>query len=244
MPDWTPFIDKARHEDIPDDEVERWIATAKPCAVLDIGGDGPVVGVLGGAPALPAGTPHPDFPFVASIDLAALPADATDLTLPRDGHLLFFADALDLCDGDSASAVVHVPAGAETAPVPRGDEEPAGRALRLVRSTSLPNVGTTSVEHPHGSELGGVWWNTGDAVEPASGELRLGGYPWVWNADPRDLAAEYYGHDADPAAWVLLAQWNTDDVDLDLGVVHWSIHRDDLAVGRFDRVVGTGDMVG
>ncbi|MGW1025411.1 hypothetical protein ACWD4J_17175 [Streptomyces sp. NPDC002577] len=49
------------------------------------------MGRFGGRLLLPADTPDPAHPFVASIDLAALPADATDLPLPPDGRLLLFA---------------------------------------------------------------------------------------------------------------------------------------------------------
>ena len=74
--------------------------------------DGPVVGRFGGPAPLPAG--FPDLPkrtcLIASLDLAALPADATTLPLPRDGALLLLARSHD--DGlDAGGEAVYVPAG-------------------------------------------------------------------------------------------------------------------------------------
>ncbi|MCC8341132.1 hypothetical protein LMJ38_35165 [Streptomyces sp. R1] len=51
----------------------------RPCAVLSTRDDGPVAARFGGPVLLPVGTPHPPFPYVASIDLAALPQASTDL---------------------------------------------------------------------------------------------------------------------------------------------------------------------
>jgi hypothetical protein len=42
----------------------------------------------------------------------------------------------------------------------------------------------------------------------------------------------------------MLAQWRPDSEDLDLGLVHWLIRRDDLAARRFDRVRASADIVG
>lgn len=46
-----PFRDKALARGIPAADVERWMDTARPCATLGTGGDGPVVGRFGGAVA-------------------------------------------------------------------------------------------------------------------------------------------------------------------------------------------------
>ena len=80
------FRGEAIARGIPTDDVERWLATARPCATLTRDGDGPVVGRFGGPLLLPADTPDPATPFVASIELAALPSDMTDLPLPCDGQ--------------------------------------------------------------------------------------------------------------------------------------------------------------
>ncbi|SFR02930.1 protein of unknown function [Lentzea waywayandensis] len=105
------FREKAVAQGFSADEVERWAAVARPCLRLNLGGDGPVVGQFGGPLLLPADAPDPSHPFVASLDLAALPAEAAGLPLPADGHLLLFAfPEDDDCDGNVGSAV-HVPAG-------------------------------------------------------------------------------------------------------------------------------------
>jgi hypothetical protein len=57
---------------------------------------------------LPLDAPGPGFPFIASLDCAALPREATDLPLPSDGHLLFFADPDEM---DDEGAVMYIPAG-------------------------------------------------------------------------------------------------------------------------------------
>ncbi|MDX3325945.1 MULTISPECIES: hypothetical protein [Streptomyces] len=90
---FRPFREEAEAQGVPADDVERWLATARPCATLTLSDDdtGPLVGRFGGPLLLPSDTPDPGHPFVASVDLVALPADATDLLLPSDGRLLFFA---------------------------------------------------------------------------------------------------------------------------------------------------------
>ena len=93
------------------DSVAQWSALARPCVRLAQGGDGPTVGRFGGPLLLPADVPDPAHPFVASIDFAALPGEATGLPLPPDGHLLLFAfPEDDSCHADVGSAV-YVPAG-------------------------------------------------------------------------------------------------------------------------------------
>ncbi|MEW2397911.1 DUF1963 domain-containing protein [Streptomyces sp. NPDC046862] len=202
----SPFRDKAIAEGIPAEDVERWLATARPCATLtqdegeDGDGDGPVVGRFGGPLLLPADTPDPFHPFVASIDLAALPADATDLPLPPDGHLLLFAFVED--EGDftptGSGSVVYVPAGTAVEERDRlswawSDEDeyqetvekfPQG-PLRATVDVSLPYHSLVSLSekpwvatlpgHPHSQELTDVWESTQDDIA-TSGPLQIGGY--------------------------------------------------------------------
>ncbi|MEW2621404.1 DUF1963 domain-containing protein [Streptomyces sp. NPDC048106] len=69
------------------------------------------MGRFGGPLLLPDGMADPEEPYVASIDLAALPKESTDLSLPPDGHLLLFAwiwDAYECCNHGQA---IYVPAG-------------------------------------------------------------------------------------------------------------------------------------
>ncbi|MYZ14100.1 DUF1963 domain-containing protein, partial [Streptomyces sp. SID337] len=85
------FRTEAASQGLPSQEVEEWIRVARPAAYLAEGGGGPLVARIGGDPMLPHGVPRPSEHFVASVDLAVLPPDATDLPLPADGHLLLFS---------------------------------------------------------------------------------------------------------------------------------------------------------
>lgn len=193
------FRAEASTRGIPAEDVERWTATARPCATLtcDGAGDGPVVGRFGGPLLLPAGIPDPAHPFVASIDLAALPADATDLPLPPDGHLLLFAFPETADDYESMGSVVYVPVGTAVAerdrhawnPYDIDDYEamfaefPQG-PLRATTEVSLPYHYAAEIPekpgsgplpgHPRAEELVEVWENTRDAAP--EGSLQIGGY--------------------------------------------------------------------
>ncbi|MET7680804.1 DUF1963 domain-containing protein [Streptomyces sp. NPDC005423] len=193
-----PFRDEAVARDIPADDVERWLATARPRVTLTRDGDGPVVGRFGGPLLLPAELPDPAYPFVASLDLAALPADATDLPLPADGQLLLFAFPESAGAYETMGAVVHVPAGAAVTerdrnawnPYDIDDFETMFAAfpqgpLRAVTGPSLPYHHAVDLArapwseplpgHPRAEELVEVWESVQDAVAPA-GSLRIGGY--------------------------------------------------------------------
>ncbi|MEU6372368.1 DUF1963 domain-containing protein [Streptomyces sp. NPDC046909] len=193
----SPFRDKAIAEGIPAEDIERWLTTARPCATLTRDGDGPLVGRFGGPLLLPADAPDPEHPYVATVDLAALPAGLTDLPLPRDGQLVFFA--FPESDGyESKGSVVYVPAG--TAVVERDklawdsfgwdeneemlDEFPQG-PLRATANVSLPFHHTVEQAHeprfvslpghPRSEELVAVWESTRADIAP-EGSLQIGGY--------------------------------------------------------------------
>jgi hypothetical protein len=242
-----PFREQARLRGVPEEETARWIADITlPCAMLHRPDEAPegarVAGTIGGRPRLPAYVPLPRLPFLASVDLAAVPRDATGLPLPEDGTLLFFADTADMSSppGDAPHLLVYVPAGTpvtERTPPSRSDEhwpEPFPEAeLRVTVDPSLPNCAEGSEAHPHGDELGSAWWNASDDVA-TPGLLQIGGHPWVWNNDPRP------GGD-----WVLLAELGVDDMlDNDLGLTRWVIRPEDLAARRFERAQASFDMVG
>ena len=192
------FHDQAIARDIPADDVERWLATARPCATLVRNGNGPVVGRLGGPLLLPADTPDPIHPFIASIDLAALPTGVTDLPLPADGQLLLFAypdeDMDD--DSDNLGSVVHVPAGAtvverekrtglEYDPYRETTRHVPAGPLMAVADMSLPyhHLATFPDEptirhlpgHPRAQELVAAWDASRRDVT-IWGSLQLGGY--------------------------------------------------------------------
>ncbi|MFJ8025395.1 DUF1963 domain-containing protein [Streptomyces sp. NPDC096311] len=246
MRSMDPFRDEARSRGLPEDEVERWLGTVRLCAMLSPAGqapsDGPVAGRLGGLPPMPEDEPVPDLPFLVSVDLAAIPPGATDLPLPKDGTLLFFADTEDPWIGDDWFRLVYVPAGTSVSERGPGGEWPPqvhpAQDLYLTIESSLPNRGSDTEEFPHGSELGSVWWETCGEMQ-TDGPVQIGGYPWVWNGDP------ITEHDHGPGDWVLLAEVGGDDLtEGELGIIYWVIRRDDLAGRRFTRARACFDMVG
>lgn len=110
-------------------DAEKWLGLLRPGVRLDAAaGPDRVVGQLGGRPRLPAGTDwpwwegHGPLSLIASIDCAALPAEALGIGFPGDGWLLFFYFDGQLDDGEAlvlaedreswaGARVVHVPAG-------------------------------------------------------------------------------------------------------------------------------------
>ena len=67
------FRAEAASRGLPSEEVEEWIRVTLPAVYMAEGGDGALVARVGGDPLLPHGVPKPSDPFVASVDLAALP---------------------------------------------------------------------------------------------------------------------------------------------------------------------------
>src|SRR5262245_17495906 len=118
------FRDEALRSGVPGEDIERWLPVARPCVTLSTGNDGPVAASLGGQLT----GVRSRFPFVASVDCAAIPAGATDLPLPTEGTLLFFAAPDGLISGYSTAAEVRY-AAADVA---------GGQALHLSTQLSLP----------------------------------------------------------------------------------------------------------
>ena len=242
------FRAEAASQDLPSEAVEEWIRGVRPAAYLAEGGDGPLVARVGGDPLLPRGVAQPSEPFVASVDLAALPPGATDLPLPSDGHLLFFA-APDVSGigKQEDDAVLYVPAGTPTTrqSVEHPWREPyQERELRTLWHQSGPQMPESFALDTWGEdadeeqfelaeELEGAWWHESGHRPPWT--LQIGGHPVSPQNDPVHDARDA-GQDADD--WTLLATWRCgDDVtELDSGTAHWVIRRRDLAALRFDRV--------
>lgn len=223
----SPFRDKAIAQGIPADDVERWLATARPCATLTRDGDGPVVGRFGGPLLLPADTPDPAHPFVAAIDLAALPADATALPLPPDGRLLLFAFPETADNDETMGSVVYVPVGTAVAERDKHAwnssdwddyeamfaEFPQG-PLRATADVSLPchksviqpgmPWGGPIPGHPRCEELVAVWESTRADIAPA-GPLQIGGY-----ADEEAIDNDPVAYTVDSAVKAAEAGWGTD----------------------------------
>jgi len=108
-----PFREEALKPGIPPEDVERWIATARPSGTLVTSGDGPVVGRFGGPLMLPPEAPDPWTPLLATLDCAALPEEVTGLPLPPDGRLLLFGfpDMEMTWYSGSVGEVVYMPDG-------------------------------------------------------------------------------------------------------------------------------------
>jgi Domain of unknown function (DUF1963) len=226
------FREQMLESGIPAEEVQQWLRLARPCTALSTGGDGPVAAWLGGTP--PDGLNF-RFPFVASVDCAAIPPSATDLPLPADGTLLFFASPDGLIDGyPDAVEVLHL--------LPGSGGVIGGEALRISKHMTLPGEAESDPEHPHADELAMAWQSSGHYLM-GSPPFRLGGYPSTWNYDPLESLRQELP-ETDPEDFVLLAEWSVDSDELDQGIVHWLIRREDLAQVRFDRVRGSADMVG
>ncbi|WP_030245362.1 DUF1963 domain-containing protein [Streptomyces sp. NRRL S-350] len=256
------FRAEAATQGLPPEEVEEWIRAGRPAVYLAEGGDGPLVARIGGVPLLPHGVPEPSEPFVASVDLAALPPGATGLPLPSDGRLLFFSGVeVDGIGRQVSDAVLYVPAGIPTVPSPLepGWREPyRPRELRTVwhqpsaqmpESFALDRWGefTEDEQFELADELADAWAHVGGYRPPW--DLQVGGHPVSPQNDPVHHArdpeeagpserggAAAHGEGTDD--WALLATWRCgDDVtELDSGVVHWVARHRDLAARRFDRV--------
>jgi hypothetical protein len=255
------FREMALAEGIPPADIERWVELARPCANLGWRGDGPVVGRLAGPLMLPADAPDPWCKLAAVIDLAALPAGVTDLPLPSDGQLLLFADPDPDSIGErNLGSAFYIPAGT---PVQERQIDPDPETpgypyevdfmeglLHLDTDVSLPHH-SEFPDHPHADELLDVWQEM-----PSDGfhfGLQLGGYAEdeYGDEDPsvaagREAAqAEARGElpssegDVRPEDWVCLAQWLHGINGLEMALYSWSIARQDLAAGRFDRVYAT-----
>ncbi|MEU6218651.1 DUF1963 domain-containing protein [Streptomyces sp. NPDC047022] len=201
----APFRAEALKRGIPPEDVDRWIAIARPSGTLVTSGDGRVVGRFGGPLMLPVDAHDPRFPLLATLDCASLPAEVTGLPLPPDGHLLLFGfpDLMDPDSADSAGEVVYIPAGTPVEErktrnaVVHGkeiDEDDEYLALyeqfpddelRLSADVSLPyHYLSTSPEvprsaqlpgHPHWEELADAWNDISYSIV-IDGPLRIGGY--------------------------------------------------------------------
>ena len=257
------FRAEAAARGLPSGEAEEWIRTGRPAVYVAEGSQGPVAVRLGGDPMLPDDAPTPYAQFVAAVDCALLPPDATDLPLPADGHLLFFASPDVASTGVMPDLVRYVPAGTPTTARPVKDIWPEAYQPRL--------LGTLwqQLSWPHDEEGGydekGNWVDRPNELAAAWSHavgwrpdwtLQIGGYPIIANWDPVEAARDATPARHDPGQdsaqrtegaddWVLLATWQCgEDVEeLDHGLVHWVIRRQDLAALRFNEVYVYVDMI-
>jgi hypothetical protein len=254
------FREQALDKGVPADDVDRWLGLARPKLRTARDGSGPAVGRLGGPLMLPPDVPTPatvwgpdnsyEYQLIATLDLAAIPPGATDLPLPPDGHVLLFAN-IDLEEVLLPGGAVYVPAGTpveerEVSPdyEPYGYDSPEDLDDELRRTGDLrltPGVGLPSCPvgddalalHPHAETLQEVWSEQSDE----GGKWQLGGYAADFDGygdpAPASAYAEEGGQGPGPEDWVLLAQW----VGVPMGILYWTIPRQDLEARRFDRVV-------
>ncbi|MGW3964820.1 YwqG family protein [Amycolatopsis sp. NPDC005003] len=125
MTSWRDRLDTLAHAQLPAELASAWIALSRPGIRLVPGGEGPRVGRIGGAPAMPADLPWPEWPgrgpldFLAAVDCAALPREFLSIPLPEAGTLLFFyfdgfrreSEDEPLLEDVEGSRVLFVPAG-------------------------------------------------------------------------------------------------------------------------------------
>ncbi|MGV9394025.1 DUF1963 domain-containing protein [Streptomyces olivaceus] len=248
------FRPRAAARGIPPHEVEAFMGRVRPAAHLEAE-DGPLcVGRMGGAPMLPHDAPDPSLPFVFSIDCASLPAGATDLPLPPDGHLLFFA-AVGVGGEMGDASTCYVPAGTPTGPRSSPESSTMNtpypeRPLRVAGSGFSTSDGidiTKEAEEQEeviknsedpllvGAILTDEW---GKVTEPESRvytPIQLGG--WHDSELPLLLENEEGDDWVDLASWICAEEEALEPVE-DSATFIWAIRRQDLAALRFDRVFG------
>jgi hypothetical protein len=149
MQDWMLDFAEYVRELLPEELAEPFIALARPAIRLSIAEKGEtVVGRVGGLPRLPEGVSWPRasdggpaMQFLAELDCVALAAYESDIGLPAEGTLLFFAT------WDSAAAqVIPLPPGAVRVPE---REVPVGGEARV-----FPEVPLAAVTEPSWPDLG------------------------------------------------------------------------------------------
>ncbi len=257
------FREQALDRGVPADDVDRWLGLARPKLRTARDGTGPVVGRLGSPLMLPPDVPTPatvwdsddpdgscEHQLIATLDLAAIPPEATDLPLPPDGRVLLFAN-IELDDVVLSGGAVYVPAGTPVeerkvsldyepyeydSPEDLDDELRRTGDLRLIHGVGLPSCPVEDevlARHPHAKTLQDVWSEQSDE----GGEWQIGGYAADFDGygDPAPASAslEEGVRGTSPEDWVLLAQW----IGVPMGVLYWTITRQDLEARRFDRVV-------
>ncbi len=244
---------------VPDSVSDWWLGVNRPGVLLGQSVEGPIAGQLGGVPLLPADFEWPvataaslgsvidlPVPFVASVDCAALPREGLDIDLPEDGHLLFFSF---IDDFGPHCRVAYVPAGTvlteRAAPLDEQGDPPESLPLEQLRATAgLTFVGT---EHGYPEQTGPgeiADANTLKRLEaltdtPGDPIFQVGGHPYVIQSDPEGESEGQY--------WILLAQmflWKREYPDIAGDIVYWTIPREDLAAGRFDRAEVTIELGG
>ncbi len=263
MQDWALDFAEYVRELLPDEFAEPFIALARPAIRLSIAEEGEtVVGRLGGLPRLPEGVSWPcaddggpAMRFLAELDCAELAAYESDIGLPVEGALLFFAT------WDSTLAqVILLPAGARRVPdreVPVGGEMRVFPEVPLAAETvaSWPTRG-----HDDLVKLGDEFWDRvvgedpwevfadmlAEFAEAEGGRAhQVGGYSDALHW-PVEAAAAYAaglnpkdpGFAAEASQWVNLLQLDEDNGMIfgDGAILIFGIRRDRLAARDFSQI--------
>jgi hypothetical protein len=243
--DLQHYRDEAVKRAVPEPIIEWWLPFARSQAVLRRAGDdlpSDVAGHYGGHPSLPEDVVWSGFPdFVGSVDCAALPGDAADISLPKDGHLLFFANKAEPDWGpgpeDNNGRVVYVPAGTPTServPADRMDYVSEPFPLQYAHRWTLPSDYSDFMladeERKSRFDQYGLGWLAENYV--GDGEITLGGYSCAPQDDP---CLARWPDESGAEAWLLLAQAGYKFDGFMDGILYWMIRQEDLAARRFDR---------
>ncbi|MFC5816965.1 DUF1963 domain-containing protein [Nonomuraea harbinensis] len=259
MQDWILDFAEYVRELLPEPLAEPFIALARPAVRLSIAEEGEtVVGRLGGLPRLPEGVPWPGggsaMQFLAELDCAALAAYESDLDLPAEGALLFFA----AWDG-TAARVILLPPGAVRVPE---REAPVSGDARLFPEAPLAaeTVATWPTRnHDELVKVGDEIWDrvVGEDWEVFADQLaefaeaeggrahQVGGYSDALHRPVEASAAAWTGlNSEDPGfaaealRWCNLLQLDEDNGMTfgDGGIMIFGIRRDRLAARDFTQI--------
>ncbi|GAA2692061.1 YwqG family protein [Actinoplanes palleronii] len=254
------FLRAATEQGVPRGEAVRYADLVLRFRIrAGAGPDGVRAGRFGGLPHLPADIAWPcirpgvPLPYLAAVDCAALPRIA-GFALPAGGSLLFFLSpeaAMSSCsipEEQQFARVVHVPAGAVTAPTGPPDDDCDDEPLTGPEHDLYARVEPDLPEQPsglqdqvlgdlpHAAELAALvdrlWPGRVPWIED---DLLLGGYSVSAQNSPEWILAEDSSEEAVQREWVALAQFAVPHQEYVNG--RFLIRHEDLAAGRFDQAL-------
>ncbi|MEU9831298.1 DUF1963 domain-containing protein [Streptosporangium sp. NPDC048047] len=263
MQDWMVDFAEYVRELLPEELAEPFVALARPAVRLSIAEEGEtVVGRLGGLPRLPAGVPWPGtedggsgMEFLAELDCAALAAYESDIDLPAEGALLFFAT----WEG-TAARVILLPPGAVRVPEKEAPVRGEARVFPEVPLAAETVATWPTRGHDELFRLGDDFWDRvvgedpwetfgdmlADFAEAEGGRAhQVGGHSDALHR-PVEAAAAYAagvdpkdpGFAAEASRWVNLLQLDEDNGMMfgDGGTLIFGIRWDRLATRDFGQV--------
>lgn len=264
MQDWMLDFAEYVRELLPEELAEPFLALTRPAIRLSIAGKGETtVGRLGGLPRLPEGMPWPRagdggpaMQFLAELDCAALAAYESDIDLPAEGTLLFFATW-----ESTAAQVIMLPPDAIRVPEYEVPVLPPEARVFPEVPLAAETVATWPTRgHDDLVELGDEFWDRvvgdepwevfadmlADFADAEGGRAhQVGGYSDALQSPIEAVAAFAAGlrpHDpgfaAEASQWVSLLQLDEDNGMIfgDGGILIFGIRRDRLAARDFSQV--------